>query len=346
MLRISENFSLKKHNTFGIEARARYFIEISQPGEISEFLQNDRLKHLPLFILGGGSNVLLTKDFNGVVLKINIPGKAIQKEDENFVYLKAGAGENWHNLVLFCLEKNWGGAENLSLIPGSVGAAPMQNIGAYGTEFKDVFFELEAVMTDSGKIKKFSKEECHFGYRESVFKNELKGKCIIVSVTLKLKKEPVLNTSYGAIEQELKVMNVTSPGIKDVSEAVCRIRKSKLPDPAEIGNAGSFFKNPIVPKEKYETLKARFEGLVAYPSPPTPLHKEGESWKLAAGWLIENAGWKGKRIGDCGVHRNQALVLVNYGNASGDDLLNLSQKIIEDIKEKYDVELEREVNVV
>lgn len=352
MGKIFENYPLSHLNTFGIEACARFFTEVSSLDDIQEFFNNKQLRGLPLFILGGGSNVLLTRDFGGVVMKINIAGKTVVKEDEDYVYLKSGAGENWHRLVAFCVENGYYGVENLSLIPGCTGAAPMQNIGAYGAELKDVFYELEALMTGSGEVKKFLNEECRFGYRESIFKNELKGKCIILSVTLKLSKKPSFNTSYGAIEEELKAMNVTELSIKAVSEAVCRIRKSKLPDPAVIGNAGSFFKNPTVSKEKFEELKKVFPGMVAYPSavPDETGHgqagKKEPGWKLAAGWLIEKAGWKGKRFDGYGVHEKQALVLVNYGGAKGEDIYLLSQKIMEDIKEKFGVALEREVNII
>lgn len=351
MLTISENYPLKQLNTFGIDASAKFFTEVSSTGDITEFFENNKLSSLPLFILGGGSNVLLTKNFEGIVMKINITGKNVIKEDENYAYIRTGAGENWHNLVLFCIEKGLGGIENLSLIPGCAGAAPMQNIGAYGAELKDVFYELEALMIESGEIKKYSKDECKFGYRDSIFKNELKGKCIIVSVTLRLNKKPKFNTSYGAIEAELKAMNITELSIKAISEAICRIRRSKLPDPAVIGNAGSFFKNPTVSKEKFDELKLQFPDMIGYDLPPRPSPGErGEKKttlvKLAAGWLIEKAGWKGKRFDGYGVHQKQALVLVNYGGAQGTDIYNLSGKILEDIKEKFGVLLEREVNVV
>lgn len=342
MLTILENYPLKQLNTFGINVRARYFVEIFSLDEIKEFFKDPVKNKLPLLILGGGSNILFTKNFDGVVMKINIRGKNIVNENSDYKYLKAGAGENWNDLVIFGIKNNLGGIENLSLIPGCVGAAPMQNIGAYGVELKDVFFELEAYMIETGEIKKFSAKMCHFGYRESIFKNELKGKCIIVSVTFELKKNHILNTSYGAIEEELKIMEVKKPDIQTVSEAVCRIRRSKLPDPAVIGNAGSFFKNPMVTLEHYRELKFKFKDLVAYPVG----ENENLKWKLAAGWLIEKAGWKGKRFNNFGVHEKQALVLANYGNANGQQILELSEKIMIDIKEKFGVDLEREVNVV
>ncbi len=338
MLQIFQNLSLKKYNSFGIEATAAYFLKVSSLQEIREFFSNEKWSSLPLFILGGGSNILFTNNFAGVVMKINCKEKIIVKEDEGNIFIKVGAGEIWHEFVLYCIENNFSGIENLSLIPGCVGAAPMQNIGAYGVELKDVFFELEAFIIDSGKVKKFSKEECKFGYRESIFKNELKNKCIILSVTFCLKKTPQFNTSYGAIEEELKKMNVSKLTIKSVSDAVCNIRKSKLPDPLIIGNAGSFFKNPTVTNEKFQNLKNEFPDIVAY--------KNESGMKLAAGWLIERAGWKGKKINGYGVHQNQALVLVNYGGANGNDIFNLSQKILDNIKEKFGVELEREVNIV
>lgn len=338
MLRISENFPLKNLNTFGIETFAKYFIEINSTEEIYQFFKNETLNRQPLLILGGGSNILFTQNFNGVVLKINLKGKSIVKEDENNIFIKVAAGENWHEFVTYCIKNNWAGIENLSLIPGCVGAAPMQNIGAYGVELKDVFHELQAFILETGEIKIFSKQECAFGYRESIFKNELKGKCIILSVTFQLNKNPEFNTSYGAIENELKKMNVSKLSIKAVSEAVCRIRSSKLPDPKIIGNAGSFFKNPTVTREKFELLKKNFPDIVAY--------KNSDGMKLAAGWLIEKAGWKGRRFENFGVHKNQALVLVNYGGANGREIYNLSEKILIDVREKFGVELEREVNVI
>lgn len=338
-MNVQKKISLRQYNTFGIEAHAKLFVELSSMEELRIFLSDKNFKNELKLVLGGGSNILFTKDFDGVVIKDNIKGIEIVREDEQFAYVKAGAGEIWHDLVLFCLKKNFGGIENLSLIPGCVGAAPMQNIGAYGSELKDTFHELEAIKIENGEQIIFKKEECKFGYRESIFKNEAKGKFIVVNITLQLSKNPVFNTGYGAIKDELNKMGVQELNIRKISEAVCNIRRSKLPDPSVIGNAGSFFKNPVVTKEKFERLKNNFPEIVGYPS-------KNNSVKLAAGWLIEQCGWKGKRIGDAGVHEKQALVIVNYGNARGNEILQLAIQIKKSVKEKYDVDLETEVNIV
>jgi UDP-N-acetylmuramate dehydrogenase len=340
---IQENCSLKNLNTFGINVSAKYFSTFSDGEELQEILEDDKLKvsgsQMPLIFLGGGSNILFTKNFNGMVLKNNIPGVSVINEDAYHVYIKAGAGVNWHQFVLYCIENNFGGAENLSLIPGNVGASPMQNIGAYGVELKDIFHELEAFHIHEKKLLVFSKIDCAFGYRESVFKNKLKGQFVITSVTFKLNKIPVYNTSYGAIETELLKMGIHSLSIKAISDAVISIRKSKLPDPVVIGNAGSFFKNPAITNTKFEELKKQFPAIVGYPV------NENET-KLAAGWLIEQCGWKGYRKGDAGCHEKQALVLVNYGSATGDEILVLSEKIINSVKINFDVDLHREVNII
>ncbi len=336
---IAENYSLKKLNTFGIDASAKYFVECNSIENINEILADKKFSATQKLILGGGSNLLFTKNFDGIVLKNNLKGIELVKEDAEFYYVKSAAGEVWHQLVLHCIAHNYAGLENLSLIPGNVGASPMQNIGAYGVEIKDVFCELEAFHILDKTIRKFSNEECKFGYRESVFKRELKNQFIITSVTFKLRKTPNFNTSYGAIEKELEAMNVSQISIQAISKAVCNIRSSKLPNPAEIGNAGSFFKNPEIIKNKFEFLKMQFPTIVGY-------ELENKNMKLAAGWLIEQCGWKGKTIGDAGVHKNQALVLVNYGNAKGNEIFELSQKIMDDVKNKFGVELEREVNII
>lgn len=336
-MKILENFSLKKYNTFGIDASSSFFTEVSSVDEIKEALL--KWKDSPRLILGGGSNILLTKDFPGIVIKINLKGIGIEKENKNFIYVKSAAGENWNEFVQYCVSRGYGGVENLSLIPGNVGAGPMQNIGAYGVELKDVFYELEALNIETLEIEKFNNAECKFGYRESIFKHEAKGKYIILSVTLKLNKVPVFNTSYGAIEEELKAMNVHELSIAVISRAVCNIRKSKLPDPTQIGNAGSFFKNPVVSREKYEALQKEFPTIPGYKNSETEI-------KLAAGWLIEQCGWKGVTTGETGVHKKQALVLVNYGNAKGKEVYDLSQKILDSVKEKFGVLLEREVNII
>ncbi len=334
---IEHNISLKPFNTFGFDLKAEHFIRFSSILGLSEILKEHAEK--PLFILGGGSNILLTKNVEGLVLKNEIKGIKIIEDHEDFVIVESGAGEVWHEFVVHCINNGWAGIENLSLIPGSVGASPMQNIGAYGVEIKDVFTYLSALNIATGEMENFNAEQCKFGYRESVFKQALKGKYIICYVAFKLSKKAIKNTTYGAIEDELKKMGVSDPSIEDISKAVISIRQSKLPNPAEIGNAGSFFKNPIVSEQHVQKLQKIYPNIPNYPS-------INGTKKLAAGWLIEKAGWKGKTIGNIGVHKNQALVLVNYGGGSGEEILALSTAIIEDIKTKFDVELEREVNIM
>ncbi len=291
-------------------------------------------------MLGGGSNILLTRDVDGLVLRNMIGGIGLVDEDEDYVYVRAGAGENWHGFVEYCIGRDWAGVENLSLIPGSVGAAPMQNIGAYGVEIKEVFYELEAWHIAERKAYVFSENDCEFGYRESVFKRRLRGQFVILSVTFRLAKKPVFHTAYGAIKEELERMGVREPGIRAVSDAVVAIRRSKLPDPAVIGNAGSFFKNPTIPDEQYDILQAEYPAIVGYHTMGT------DTTKLAAGWLIEQCGWKGFRRGDAGVHARQALVLVNYGMAKGAELYELSREIAGSVDDKFGVELETEVNIM
>ena len=342
-MQVQENFPLKPYNTFGIAAAARYFMHIRSVTELQEAM-NVRTKAKPL-ILGGGSNILFTKDVDGLVIKNDIKGIEKIRQDNDYVYIRAGAGENWHQLVLHCIENNWAGLENLSLIPGCAGASPMQNIGAYGVELKDVFHELTAFHLGERCNYTFSAKDCGFGYRESVFKNKYKGQFAILNVTYRLNKRPVFNTSYGAIAQELETMGVKELTIRAISQAVIAIRSSKLPDPKEIGNAGSFFKNPTVPKEQFLSLKNTFEQLAGY-------ENADGSVKLAAGWLIEHCGpqegisWKGYRRGDAGVHARQALVLVNYGNATGQEVYKLSEEIVQSVLLKFGVLLEREVNVL
>jgi UDP-N-acetylmuramate dehydrogenase len=335
-----QNISLKPYNTFGIEATAKFFAPFHSVEELSELVTHSRLltPDSP-FILGGGSNILLTKDVDGAVLKNEILGIEKWNEDENHVYIKAGAGENWHHFVLHCLANNYAGVENLALIPGSVGASPMQNIGAYGVEIKDVFHSLEAFHLHDKSVQTFSLEACRFGYRESVFKHRFKGQFVIISVTYKLFKHPIYNTSYGAIQQELESMGVKSLSIQNIAQAVINIRSSKLPDWKITGNAGSFFKNPEVDKQQYEDLKKLHPNLVAFPLPDGKV-------KLAAGWLIEQCGWKGYRRGDAGCYPKQALVLVNYGGAAGAEIYALSEQILQSVKEKFGVTLEREVNII
>ncbi|TSJ40176.1 UDP-N-acetylmuramate dehydrogenase [Fluviicola chungangensis] len=335
---IEHNISLKPYNTFGIDVKAKSFGRFRSVDELKDLLRS-RDKEIPLFILGGGSNVLLTKDLPYFVLKNEISGIELVNETETHVVLKVGSGVEWHSFVRYTVEKGWGGIENMSLIPGSVGASPMQNIGAYGAEIKDTFVSLEALRIDTLEMCTFNKEECRFGYRESVFKRALKDQYVIVSVSYELSKNPKINTTYGAIQSEIEVMGVNEVTVDTVSQAVMNIRRSKLPDPNVLGNAGSFFKNPVVSKEVFDEL------LRNYPDAPHYPQESGEE-KLAAGWLIEKAGWKGKRIGNCGVHEKQALVLVNYGGASGREIYDLSTAIIEDIQSKFGVTLEREVNIL
>lgn len=338
-MKIVENQSLKPYNTFGLEVSAKYFIEAGSVQEIISALDFAKTNNLSKMLLNGGSNMLLTHDFDGLVLKLNLKGIEIVSETEDFVEVKVQSGENWHEFVKWTLQNDFGGLENLSLIPGNCGTAPMQNIGAYGVEIKDSMKELSALEIKTGEIKIFTNEDCKFDYRESVFKNELKNRFIITDVTFKLtKRNHKLNTSYGAIQSELEKLNIQNPTIQDVSHAVINIRQSKLPDPKEIGNSGSFFKNPVISKDRFEQLQKQFPDISGYVS--------GEEVKVAAGWLIENAGWKGKRFGDAGIHEKQALVLVNYGNATGQEIYDLSQRILDDIFDKYGIQLEREVNII
>ncbi len=342
-MEFKEDFSLKSSNTFGIDVYAKYFAEFKNFEELRESFEFSQPSTFSLqpstLILGGGSNILFTDNYNGLVLKNKISGIEVVKEDDAHVYVKAGAGVGWHEFVLFCIENNLAGAENLSLIPGSVGASPMQNIGAYGVEIKDIFHELEAYHIEDKTSVVFSKDDCEFGYRESVFKNKYKGKFVITFVTYRLHKVPVFNTSYGAIDAELKKNGIQKLSIKAISDAVISIRQSKLPDPKIIGNAGSFFKNPTIENTQFEELKKSFSAIVGYAV------NENKT-KLAAGWLIEQCGWKGFRNGDAGCHEKQALVLVNYGDAKGEEILHLSEKIIDTVKLRFDVELQREVNIV
>lgn len=337
---IKENFELSSLTTFHIVALCRYFSEASDLEAIKEILEFAELNSLKKnLILGGGSNILFTDNFDGIVLKNNIKGINVVKEDDEHVYIKAGAGENWHQFVLYCVKNNYAGIENLSLIPGNVGASPMQNIGAYGVEIKDVFYELDAFHKHDKVIEKFSLKDCLFGYRESVFKNKYKDQFIISSVTYRLNKKPSFNTSYGAISHEIERMGVTELSIRAISQAVINIRTSKLPDPNEIGNAGSFFKNPVISNEHFTNLKNLFPDIVAFPS-------GNDHTKLAAGWLIEQCGWKGFRKNDAGCYPKQALVLVNYGHARGKEIFDLSEEIIGSVKEKFGVLLDREVNII
>ena len=338
-MNIIENYPLLKLNTFGVDVKAKYFISINTVNELIELTKTKVFKDLQLLILGGGSNILFTKDFDGLVILNNIKGKEIIDQTQESIFLKIGAGENWHELVMYTVDNGWGGIENLSLIPGNTGTAPMQNIGAYGVEIKETFVELQALEISSGKIVKFNNSECEFGYRESVFKNKMKNQYIILNITLELKKNPVLNINYGDVKAILESQNINNPSIKEVSNTIISIRQSKLPDPKKIGNSGSFFKNPIVSLNQLEFIKKKYPNVVNYKI------NENE-FKIAAGWMIERAGWKGKKFNNYGVHEKQALVLVNYGLANGMEIFNLSEEIILDIKDKFGITLEREVNII
>ena len=335
-MNILENISLKNYNTFGISVNAKRFISVDSVYELQQLLKIEK----DIFLISGGSNMLLIKDIEKLVVHIDIKGISIDNEDENVAYLTVNAGENWHEFVLWCVSENYGGIENLSLIPGNVGTCPIQNIGAYGVEVKDTITKVEALVIETGKLVQFSNEECNFGYRNSIFKNEAKGKYIITSVSFKLTKtNHNLNSSYGAIETELASKNITNPNLKDISEAVISIRKSKLPDPKEIGNSGSFFKNPVIATTQFLELQKRYTNIPSYKISDSEI-------KVPAGWLIEQAGFKGKRYGDFGVHEKQALVLVNYGNATGKEIYQLAEKIKETISKKFGITLEIEVNII
>jgi UDP-N-acetylmuramate dehydrogenase len=337
-MNIISNFSLKKHNTFGIEAKARQFVAVHSIAELKTILEEN--KNEKKFVLGGGSNMLLTQDIDALVIHVDLKGKKIIKENDDFVWVESQAGENWHEFVLWTIDQNLGGLENMSLIPGNVGTTPVQNIGAYGTEIKDTFVSCEAMKIENQELKTFTKEECHFGYRESVFKNEVKDQYIITSVVFKLTKHNhKINISYGDIAGELAKKSIENPSLKDVSNAVIAIRQSKLPDPKELGNSGSFFKNPILLKTEFEPIHAKFPEMKFYEVSETEV-------KVPAGWLIEQAGFKGKRFGDAGIHKNQALVLVNYGDATGQEILAVSRDIQETVFRIFGIHIEAEVNVI
>lgn len=339
-MHIQEQVELLPYNTFKIQAKAKYFTSIHSIEEFQNLLSSPIYKQEKILILGGGSNVLLTGNFDGLVVKVDIKGIEIVSQDDTSVTVRAGAGEAWHTLVLHCVANDWGGIENLSLIPGTVGAAPMQNIGAYGVEIKEVIKNVEAIDLISGNVKVFTKPECSFDYRESVFKQKLKGKYFISSVTLTLsKKNHRFNTTYGAIEATLKQQNTQQLTVRAISDAVIAIRQQKLPDPQVIGNAGSFFKNPTITQQHYEKLKSAHPEIPSYPT-------VNQQVKVPAAWLIENCGWKGKTFENIGVHPHQALVIVNYGGGTGAKIWNLAQQILASVKEKFDVQLQPEVNVV
>jgi UDP-N-acetylmuramate dehydrogenase len=337
-MQIEKNKSLKEFNTFGIDCKAQYFVSVSTIEELKELLQHE--EHQKVFILGGGSNILFTRDIDELVIHIDLKGISIKHEDDDHILLEVMAGENWHELVQYCIDHGYGGIENLSLIPGNVGTAPIQNIGAYGVELKDVFISCKTISLASLTEKEFQKDSCEFDYRNSIFKSNEKGNYIITSVLLRLtKRNHKIKADYGAIKQLLKDKNITDPSIRDISETVIEIRKSKLPDPNVLGNGGSFFKNPIVDESIFNVLYQKYSNL--------PYYKvSDDSYKIPAGWLIETAGFKGKRVGEVGVHKDQALVLVNYGNADGNDIRDLAITIQKEIKETYGILLVPEVNII
>ncbi|MBX3241339.1 MAG: UDP-N-acetylmuramate dehydrogenase [Chitinophagaceae bacterium] len=336
-MQIQENFSLRQYNSFGINAGARFFASFKTLEELEELV--DHARHHKKLVLGGGTNILLTGDFDGWVLKNDLTGIEEAGETGEEIFVKAGAGENWNSFVQYAISRDWAGLENLSLIPGNVGAAPMQNIGAYGVELESVFNGLEAYHLKDKAVHSFTVGDCQLGYRDSIFKNKLKDQYVILNVSFRLRKQPVFHTEYGAIRQELERMQVQELSIGAIARAVINIRSSKLPDPAKIGNAGSFFKNPSVPADRFRQLEKEHKGIVGYKNP------DG-SVKLAAGWLIEQCGWKGFRRGDAGVHAHQALVLVNYGAATGKEIYRLSEEIQQSVRDRFAVTLEREVNII
>ncbi|PAU95729.1 UDP-N-acetylenolpyruvoylglucosamine reductase [Aliifodinibius salipaludis] len=336
---VETDVDLKPYNTLNISARARYFATIESESQLKEVLRHPKTEGLKIMVLGGGSNVLFADDFDGLILHIEIKGREVVKENDEYVWLKIGAGENWHQAVRYCVEKGWGGIENLSLIPGTVGAAPIQNIGAYGVELEEVFEWLEAVDIEGRETRRYEKGDCNFGYRDSIFKGELKGVVIVTNVVLKLSKNPELNTSYGAIQSEIEKRNIDELTIRDISDIVIDIRNSKLPNPDLLGNAGSFFKNSIVENDVFERIKMEY--------PEAPGYEMGDQkMKVPAGWLIEEAGWKGKVVGNTGTYKQQALVIVNHGGATGGEILNLADQIKESVEEQFGIALVPEVNIV
>lgn len=337
ILTIENDVDLSMYNTFGVKARAKHMIRLESENELPAILRYASDYQGKVLFLGGGSNLLFTDNWDGLIIKVETKGIEVLDEDDDFIFVRAQAGEEWNDLVKYCVSRGYGGIENLSLIPGTVGSSPVQNIGAYGVELKDVFYMLEAVSIRTGEIREFYRNECHFDYRYSVFKGVYKGIYLILSVTLQLKKKPVLNISYGAIEDEMKKHNLPL-SIDSVSKAVINIRRCKLPDPEVLGNAGSFFRNPVVSTKEFKHLVAEY--------PELKYFEVEDGYKIAAGWLIENCGWKGYREGDAGVHQNQALVIVNHGSATGKELKDLSEKIMQSVFKKYGLTLEPEVNVI
>ena len=342
-MHIQENISLKNYNTFGIDVNAKRFVSVTSVYELQQLLQTEK----DVFLISGGSNMLLTKDLDKLVVHIDLKGISIDRENENNLNITVNAGENWHEFVLWCVSENYGGIENLSLIPGNVGTCPIQNIGAYGVEVKDLITKVEAIEIATQKLVSFAADECNFGYRNSIFKNEVKGKYIIISVSFLLtKNNHKLTTSYGAIETELASKKIKNPTIQNISEAVIAIRQSKLPDPKKIGNSGSFFKNPVISISLFDKIQKDFPNIPSYPVISNAGEKLKDMLKVPAGWLIEQGGFKGKRFGNFGVHEKQALVLVNYGHATGQEIYQLAQKIQKTIKDTFSIDLEIEVNII
>lgn len=336
---IQTDINLQPYNTLNISARAKLFASIESEKQLKTILNSTAIENEQIFVLGGGSNILFADDFDGLIIHVNIKGREIVRETDEHIFLRIGAGENWHELVRYCVEQGWGGIENLSLIPGMVGAAPIQNIGAYGAELKDVFVSLDSLEINSGNKRSFNKDECRFGYRDSIFKNELKGKVIVTAVVLKLSKYPEINTSYGAIKTRLEEKGISDPGIREISDTVIEIRNSKLPNPDDIGNAGSFFKNPVISEKTYNQLQQEYPEIPGY-------QVDDHSVKVPAGWLIEETGWKGKIVGNAGTYKQQALVIVNHGGASGNEILELADAIRASVKDEFGIELVPEVNII
>ena len=336
---VQEYKSIKPYNSFGIEVKSRYFVEVLTELDLQELLRSPIISQHELLVLGGGSNILFTRDFDGLIIKMSIPGISIIPANSDEIIVSSGAGVVWNDLVNYCVSNGFAGIENLSLIPGTVGASPIQNIGAYGVELKDVFHSCKAYNISTGEPRIFSFDDCRFGYRDSIFKNELKNKYIITAVNFKLTKNGHINTQYGAIKEELAKRNIIDPDISDISEVVASIRVSKLPDPSTIGNAGSFFKNPVIEQDEFQRLVRQFPDIVNFPAP-------GGKIKIAAGWLIEQCGFKGKVVGNTGTWKNQALVIVNHGGATGHEVYSFSEQIIEKVDAKFGIRLEREVNIL
>ncbi len=337
-MKVLKDYDLIKLNTFGVSAKAKFFVELTSEDEAVELFKTAEFKNNLKLFLGGGSNVLFTKDFDGIVVLNHLKGIEIIKEDEESVFIKSYTGEVWHDLVSFAVERNYWGIENLAFIPGSVGGAPMQNIGAYGVELKEILEELEAYDVNTGEKRIFKNSECDFGYRDSIFKHELKDKCFITSITLRLSKIPKINTSYKVLSTFLAENNINATSPKDISDAITQIRKSKLPDPKILGNAGSFFKNLYISKEKKDLLLQKY--------PEMPIFEEGNKYKVPSGWLSEECGWKGKKVGNVGMHSKQALVLVNHGGATGEEIKNFSESVINSVSQKFDLTLVPEVNFI